>query len=44
MGIFPLDHCDQIAVSYLTNKYFSAGARKFVEMVKEIGRGIFMCT
>lgn len=44
VAIFPLDHRDRIAVSYLSNKYFPAGARKFVEMVKEIGRGIFMCT
>ena len=40
LAIFPLDYSDKIAVSYLSNKYFSVGAQKFKEMIKEIGRGI----
>lgn len=38
--VFPLDYSDKIAVSYLSNKYFSVGAQKFKEMIKEIGRGL----
>ena len=40
LAIFPLDYSDKIAVSYLSNKYFSVGAQRFKEMIKEIGRGI----
>ena len=34
--IFPLDYDDDISVSYLTNKYLSNGARKFIDMVTSI--------
>lgn len=40
LSIFPLGYSDDIAISYLSSKYFSVGAQKFKEMVKEIGRGI----
>lgn len=38
--VFPVNYSDEIAVSYLREKYFSIGSQKFKELIKEIGRGI----
>ena len=37
---FPMGRSDQIAVSYLTNKYRSIGARRFIDLTREVGKAI----
>ena len=37
---FPMGRSDQIAVSYLTNKYLSIGARRFIDLTREVGKAI----
>lgn len=36
ISIFPIDYYDEIAVSFLRNKYVSSGMREFIRLIRSV--------